>query len=399
MRWFFLYIFLIFLFTGIIQEASAQKEANVWYFGLRAGLDFSKGTPVPLTNGRMSTNEGCSSIADQSGNLLFYTDGVYVWNREHHQMPNGYRLMGHRSSSQSAIIVPRPGSKTQYYIFTTDLQSQAYGLRYNLVDMTLDKGRGNVVEKNIYLTSPITEKITAVYHRNQHDVWVIAHKWNSDAFVAYLVTGKGVSKKPATTRIGTVHRGKGKGAIGCMKASPDGTRIALAIWRDFNRFEVYDFDNYNGSLSNRISLESYPEAYGVEFSPDGTKLYGTTNGLGNKEAQLWQFNLQAGSRSAINNSAILIPTTGSKLGALQLGPDGKIYLAKENEEYLGVIQSPNAPGWSCRYISQGAWLGERKSKLGLPNFIQSYFRTLQPAWQGTQTPPLPERHHTTGAVK
>ena len=95
----------------------AQKQTNIWYFGLRAGLDFNASTPAPLENSIMATNEGCASIADDSGNLLFYTNGVYVWNRDHQQMPNGFRLMGHRSSSQSAVIVPKPGSQTLYYIF------------------------------------------------------------------------------------------------------------------------------------------------------------------------------------------------------------------------------------------------------------------------------------------
>ena len=399
MRWAFFFYCLIFFNSGITWQAFAQKETNIWYFGSRAGLDFSKGAPLARTDGMMSTSEGCATIADGAGNLLFYTNGVYVWNRHHEQMPNGFRLMGHRSSTQSAIIVPRPGSSSQHYIFTTDLQSQSYGLRYNLIDMTRDGGKGDVVEKNVYLISPITEKITAVHHRNQRDVWVIVHLWNSDSFVAYLVTDKGVSKKPVITHIGNAHRGKGKGAIGSMKASPDGTKIALAIWRDFNRFEVYDFDNYNGTLSNRISLEPFPEAYGVEFSPDGTKLYGTTTGIAGGESQLWQFNLKAGSRSAISNSAILIPTTGSKLGALQLAPDGKIYLAKEDEEYLGVIQHPNAGGWSCRYLDQGVALAERRAKLGLPNFIQSYFRNLPAPGQGTQTPELPNQHQATGGLK
>lgn len=354
------------------------QQTNIWYFGLKAGLDFSSGKPVSLTNSLMATNEGCASIADNNGNLLFYTNGVYVWNKQHQLMPNGFRLMGHRSSTQSAIIVPKPGSLTQYYIFTTDLQSQAYGMRYSVVDMTQHNGNGDIIQKNVFVTSPITEKITAVKHQNNRDIWVIVHKWNSDAFAAFLVTDKGVSKEPVISSIGTVHRGKSKGAIGCMKASPDGRKIAVAVWRDLNCFEVFDFDNTAGKLSNRIHLEPYPEAYGVEFSPDCSKLYGTTNGIGGVEPQLWQFNLKAGNRNAIQNSAILIATSASdKIGALQLGPDGKIYLAKEDDNYLGVILNPNAPGWSCRYLDQGVSLGDRKAKLGLPNFIQSYFSNLR----------------------
>ena len=376
-------IYSLFIFSTA--DLSAQKQTNIWYFGSRAGLDFNSGTPAPLENGMMATNEGCASIADNTGNLLFYTNGVYVWNHDHQQMPNGYRLMGHRSSSQSAVIVPKPGSETLFYIFTTDLQSQAYGIRYSVVDITQNANTGDVVEKNVFMTSPITEKITAVQHQNGRDMWVIAHKWNSDAFVAFLVTAQGVSKEPVISRIGTVHKGRSKGAIGCMKASPDGRKIAVAIWRDLNRFEVFDFNNNTGVLSNRIHLEPYAEAYGVEFSPDGSKLYGTTNGIGKAKPQLWQFNLRAGNNTAINNSAILISTSPKyKLGALQLASDGKIYLAKENDNYLGVIQNPNAAGWSCRYQEQGVSLGNRQAKLGLPNFVQSYFNYVSPVLNSKQ---------------
>lgn len=376
MRWKTLCLVLSILIS-FVTGVAAQKQANIWYFGHKAGLDFSSGNPQPLSNSMMNTDEGCASIADNDGNLLFYTNGINVWNRNHRQMPNGYKLMGHRSSTQSAIIVPKPGSSNFYYIFTTDLQSQAYGLRYSLVDMDRQKGMGDVMDKNIFKTSPIAEKITAVKHQNNRDYWVVVHKWNSDAFVAYLVSEKGVSIDPVTTNIGTTYKGKGSAAIGCMKASPDGSKIGVAVWRDFNRFEVFDFDNATGKLSNRLTIEPYPEAYGLEFSPDGSKLYGTTNGIAGVPPQLWQFNLKAGNKLAVNSSAILIATSASdKIGALQLAPDGKIYLARQDQTYLGVIHLPNAGGWSCRYVDQGVSLGERKCKLGLPNFVQSYFSHL-----------------------
>ena len=57
----------------------SQKEANIWYFGENAGLDFNSGTPQPLTGGQLNTFEGCSTFSDNSGNLLFYSDGTTVW--------------------------------------------------------------------------------------------------------------------------------------------------------------------------------------------------------------------------------------------------------------------------------------------------------------------------------
>ncbi|QNF31905.1 hypothetical protein HUW51_03895 [Adhaeribacter swui] len=371
-------VFLFLSFFWFTHAASAQKEANIWYFGERAGLDFNSGKATPLNNSMLSTMEGCATISDAEGNLLFYTNGVSVWNREHKLMPNGNRLMGHRSSTQSAVIVPRPLNPNIYYIFTADLQSQLYGLRYSEVDMRLQKGSGDIAKKNNFLVSPVSEKLTAVKHSNNTDYWVITHKWGTNGFYAFQVTAAGVSRQPVVSNVGTVHKGKNKEAIGAMKASPDGKKLALALWRDSNLFEVFDFNNATGKVSNPLAFEHYDEAYGIEFSPDGTKLYGTTNGIGNVAPQIWQFNL-LGSRQAIEESATLIAVSkADKIGSLQLGPDGKIYLAKEKEKTLGVINNPNTPGLGCNYVDEGQMLSdEGHSELGLPNFVQSYFFNIR----------------------
>ena len=70
----------------------SQGEANFWYFGENAGLDFNSGSPVPINNGKLNTREGCSSFSDINGNLLFYSDGSTVWNKLHNPMPNGTGL-------------------------------------------------------------------------------------------------------------------------------------------------------------------------------------------------------------------------------------------------------------------------------------------------------------------
>src|ERR1700675_989300 len=79
-------LFLLIAFVVTAESGFCQKEANIWYFGYEAGLDFNSGVPVALTNSAMDQFEGCSSIADSNGNLLFYTDGQTVWNKNHVQM-------------------------------------------------------------------------------------------------------------------------------------------------------------------------------------------------------------------------------------------------------------------------------------------------------------------------
>jgi WD40 repeat protein len=360
--------------TFFAQNAAAQRPTDRWYFGRQAGLDFSSGTPTPLLDGAMTTYEGCATATTKRGELLFYTDGQTVWNRQHQPMPGGRRLMGSGSSTQSALIVPDPGSGNIFYIFTVAPQGSPDGMRYSVVDMTRDNGLGDVPRSNALLITPVAEKLTAVRHPNGRDVWVVAHRWNSNAFVAYLVTADGVAAKPIISNVGSMNAGPGRNAIGALKFSPDGTKLAAAIWRESNKFEVYDFDRNTGKVSNPRSFGPYAEAYGVEFSPDGTKLYGTCNGNTNvkntnvknatvSESQVWQFDLKTKDAVQVGHSS------NHKIGALQRGPDGKIYVAREDNSFLGVIENPNTSGMGCGYVDDGLKLGGRRSKLGLPGFI------------------------------
>jgi WD40 repeat protein len=361
----------LFALTFFSQTARAQRPTDKWYFGRQAGLDFSSGAPTPLLDGAMTTYEGCATATTKRGELLFYTDGQTVWNRQHQPMPGGRRLMGSGSSTQSALIVPDPGSGNLFYIFTVAAQGGPDGLRYSVVDMTRDGGLGDVPRANLLLITPVAEKLAAVRHANGRDVWVVAHRWNSSAFVSYLVTAEGVSTgQPIMSNVGAINAGPGRNAIGALKFSPDGTRLAAALWRENNKFEVYNFDRRTGKVSSPRSFGPYEEAYGVEFSPDGRLLYGSCNGntknqkvAAASETQLVQFDLQTGKASIVGHSS------NHKLGALQRGPDGKIYVAREDNSFLGVIEQPNASGPACRYVDDGLKLGGRRSKLGLPAFI------------------------------
>ncbi len=142
-----LLLLIIIIFSNIL--LFAQNEANWWFFGNHAGLDFSHGWPQPVQNSQINTGEGCSSISSGSGELQFYTDGSTIWDRNGNIMPNGTGMSGNSSSTQSGVIVPTPGNPNKFYVFSVDAHPNAsgtgQGLRYSLVDMTLNGGNGDVV--------------------------------------------------------------------------------------------------------------------------------------------------------------------------------------------------------------------------------------------------------------
>lgn len=65
-------ICLVLLLIFYSSFSFSQGEASTWYFGNNARLKFNPdGTVTALGNGKLSTNEGCASISNSSGNLLF----------------------------------------------------------------------------------------------------------------------------------------------------------------------------------------------------------------------------------------------------------------------------------------------------------------------------------------
>ena len=430
MKYIFKVIILLFSLT-----IYGQGEANFWYFGQNAGLNFGTTPPTALTNGQLNTLEGCTTISDATGALLFYTDGRSVWDRNGNLMPNanynaGSGLLGDPSSTSSALIVPQPNTPDRYFIFAVDephhLNAATYpnqntgfspneddgfnnGFTYSVVDMNLNGGLGDVVtgEKNIELTTynpastaessyKCSEKITAVKSDDCDAFWVITHF--IDKFYAFRVDQTGVDPNPVISQVGVTVpiSGYRRNALGYMKASPEGDKIAVAHF-GFATTEggdgpgkvlLYDFDNVTGAVSDELELYDGDAPYGVEFSQSGEKLY-TTIGIGSDgsgDGFLMQFDLTlaqnqvaaSGTRVRNENGQDITPFSA---GAIQLGPDGRIYRAlfdfnTGNGNYLGVIENPEEIAGNLIYRERGILVNvdnNRGSRIGLPPFIQSIF--------------------------
>jgi gliding motility-associated-like protein len=362
--------FAIFLST----LAFSQQEASVWYFGQNAGIKFeSNGTITTLTDGQLNTAEGCATLADSNGNLLLYTDGITVWNRNHGIMPNGTGLMGDPSSTQSATIVPMPGSVTLFYVFTLDAFAGGNGFRYSIVDMTLDGGNGAVITKNVLIYTPSCEKLSIVKHANDTDYWLVTHGWNNNKFYSYLLTNSGLSAAPVLTSIGVnVSAINTDNAIGYMRISPNGSKLALNHYYD-GILQLFDFNTSTGILSNANTIYSAPIGsflYGLEFSPNSEVLYFTEEV---PSTIVYQCDLTV---SNIPSTVLPVYSGSNPLAmALQLGPDSKIYIGQLTSNKLGVINNPNTLNAGCNLQMNSIDLGSRYCFRGLPPFISSFFFT------------------------
>jgi hypothetical protein len=359
-----------------------QNEYKKWYFGIKAALDFMTTPPSPITHSTLVSYEGSASVADGAGNLLMYTDGVTVWNKQHLVMANGTVLMGNASTVQTALIVKQPGNNNIYFIFTLDLQGGSNGLRYSVVDMALAAGLGSVTTKNTLLATPCTEQLTGVRHCNGIDTWVVAHDLGSNNFKSFLVTSSGVTSMPVNSSVGPTPPFYSSTQItgqGTIKISPSGSKLGLTFYHggSNNETAIFDFNRSTGTVSNYLSLlTGTTECYGCEFSPDETKFYATQFST----PLVFQWNLCAGSSLAIIASKVTVGTANGPavMGQMQLAIDGKIYVAFSGSSNLSLITSPNSAGTSCNFVNQSVPLGTGYSGIGLPNFAGGNMKTLPP---------------------
>ena len=364
--------------------AYAQSPAGIWYFGKKAGISFNSGpNPVAVTDGKIDTFEGCATLCDPNGNLLFYTDGSKVWNRNHFVMPNGSGLFGNDSSTQSAIIVTKPGSTTLYYVFTVDELAKPNGLNYSIIDLTLDGGLGDITTKNVSLNTPTLEKITAVQHANGTDFWIISHRYGNNQFIAYQLSASGLSA-PVTSSVGSVLNVDTQQTLGYLKASPNGKFIAAANGGTNTNLQLFNFNNATGQLSllstTPFGATTSLGAYGLEFSSNSDLLYVTRIDPVSLVSELYQLNISTPNQTVINASLTLLasaPFDNIDLegiyGALQIGPNQKIYIARTKYNYLSSIDFPNNVGTSCQVTQNSVSLGPNSCSFGLPSFVTSYF--------------------------
>lgn len=351
----------------------SQHEFDKWIFGNGVGLDFTSGTATVISS-TINGWDNCASIADSTGNLLFFTNGEKVYDRNGNLMPNGTGLHGDSTGGQSATILKQPGNDSLYYVFTNDDGfTNNYGFGYSVVNMNLNGGLGDVVsaQKNIALIGNNTEKVVPVVHGDGTNIWIVTHEFGSNAFIAYLLTPAGLQPTPIISNIGSTYSGT-QDFIGQLTVNKQGNRLAVAIY-DAAKVELLDFNNYLGLVSNPITLTGYSNAIGVEFSADGSKLYET----GLLSADLTQFDLSTYTQSAIAASATsvgTIPATWASYrgGYIVRGPDDKVYVVPTFSSNIGVVANPNALGNACNYNGTAIDLSPKTvdaglvSKIGVP---------------------------------
>lgn len=344
------------------------------------------------TVGHFSMEGSNTSICDNEGNLLFYSNGCKIMNRRHEVMANGDSIdqsliqyswcpTGGDPLTQGVLALPAVEDECLHYVFNLDfvdtypidtliMSLAPQHLYYQVVDMSRDSGYGEVILKNQIAVQDTFARgnIQATRHANGSDWWVIVPKSHSNCYFLTLLTADGV-QSPQLSCSGNIWSDKDTGTHTVF--TPDGKKYIRFNWWD--GLNIFDFNNQTGELSNPTVIY-FPNDIinymtGVAVSPNSRFLYASARN------SVYQFDLEA---PDIESSKVLIAEydgysnpNPTRFNLAALAPDGKIYISTfSHAANLHVINNPDLPGIACDLVQHGIELPilNYNSIPNLPNY-------------------------------
>jgi YD repeat-containing protein len=297
-----------------------------WFFGNgiladfgTSGMEFSNTTSATATH---LGYEGTSTVSDDNGNLLYYTNGVNIWGANnvilnHSVTSTPCQLLAGTengvttgtSSNQGVMFVKHPQNQTKIYVFTNDDQKTSTKNGFNVWEInTLNHevtGPTRLVDEygNDYATG---EHMDATFASNGIDIWIATVRSYTDDHItidepgtkyiyAYKIDVDKVINTPVLTELppekidGTdylfqayssedTYLKEHFGDRGSLNFSGSGSKAAitftLAASGNFRCLTVFDFNSCTGEFENKKAVGGIENSnlwvYYSWFSKPGT---------------------------------------------------------------------------------------------------------------------------------
>lgn len=369
---------LLVLLSLWFQTSRAQKFLNNWYFGNKAGIEFSTGVPKPLSGNTLNYEMTPISLSDSLGRLMIYGNNIQLLNRFHQVIDSNIQVSPNETS-QSANIISFKDSLL-YVIQNTSLhsptssQASGGGLYYHKIDIKAKNDSGKSISINNLLIKNITPQFNVIRQKNDSDFRIICHRNGTDSFFTFFGDENAINPVPLVSKVGANYSAD----ISSLRISPKGDFFVYPVYiNGLFSLEFFSFDVITGEIKALFLLEKY-DAHGIQFSPDGKYLYLKYYTPNNSSMQYTsQFETKSLQVTDVLNSEIILQVdsldyTTNPIGDMQTGPDGKIYIAASNNKFLSVINFPNEHGLKCKLESENIILNN-PSAHRLPEFISYYF--------------------------
>jgi len=225
-------------------------------------------------------------------------------------------------------------------------------LTYSIVKIPLNGGQGGINdnEKNIELGFYITQncQLICTGHATENAYWLVAAYSIPYGFidgitvVTFEINSNGVTENFNFTN--PYEDSYTYGPLDDMRVSPDCGKIGLVYKAHFivlmrlnnETGEIFDAFPQALDLENSFITEDY-----IEFSPSSEYLWSLSDnsGVSRFSLDVWDPN------SMYDSQEIMLPGFwfGGDYSDIRLGPDGHLYLNKENDNAMDRISNPDEP--------------------------------------------------------
>ncbi len=352
--------FCCFLFFCIVRNTHAQYETANWVFS-EYTLNFIADPPTPTPTPFVNDEGEFASYSSDQGELLIATDGSTVWNGAGRIMKNGVNITPYRTRS---IIIPKPASSHQYYIFSYNAfnvpgnnNNTLSVIVYAVVDLAANNNEGEVIEKNRVLYNNMHGTFTISGTCDRSVFWLIGDvdsnlQEGSDKMYIFQIDKDGISG-PFTSRPVMI------GASNDYKLSPDAKKFLYSVSEiSGSGTLIADFKPQNFPADPIVNSKWLPVKGSGEFSPNGRFIYIVgSHGIA-------QYDIQT-------EKVVEIFSGSEFLGRPQIAANGKIYISIADEKKLLVINKPDEPGLLCEFSETG--IAIPSEVYVLPEFASNLF--------------------------
>jgi hypothetical protein len=368
------YLFLFYLL--LLQTITIQAQTgSIWRMGTNINnqKQFNFNTPNNIYTQNCSfgcsSPEGNSTMDDGNGNVILQSTGRKVFDGNWNLLPNGDSIGFGDGAGNGCLILPHPGNIHQYYIFTVDqatappYDTSAVGLRYAIVDLTLNGGTGAVISKNNVLADSAYERMSCTRHCNGLDWWLVVHRWGTNRYYSFKISTNGIDTIPIISQSGPPLSDTFAGysynqgfRYGSMRIAPNGKLLGITMSDNNNgggdNFQLFQFNNQTGIVGPRVFIDSVGN--GIEdtfcFSPDSKKVYrpdtGDNGSFWGKNLVVYELHSMDSLQIALSENGLLADTNSVYFfGGIQIGVDGKLYVISGfpgNGKAITIIDNPDA---------------------------------------------------------
>lgn len=401
--------FLVFLYSISVQAQRADMQANHWFFGNNAAINFQLGQdPVLSASNNINTQKASMTYSDKKGDLVLYSNGSRVWNKNGNVVEGAENLIRAFDPSYPGLIVPIPENEGSFYVFSVDDSrgnnnptAVEFPIFYTKLDMNANNGEGKTISTPLPIWNETSFGLTTVKHCNNVDYWLVIHKGRGNGFLTYLITKDGLdlTNYPIESKFGISFIGSSQGLQQEIIASENGKKIALTkpANPEGGFIEIFDFDNTSGKITRSVSsYKNLGKIKGAAFSPDASFIYVSifanqesisATELRNDYKVIQLRTIPAPTYEALIAEKSYTGQTSGELGEflvetggfgnLKLGPNGKIYMAHLDASFLSVINKPNSAGSASDFDYAAFGLGGKTSRAQFPATVSPDYPKIE----------------------